>query len=603
MGQAQNMMPLEKLANQYIQNNGVKGIAIVGVKEGKIVYKRGFGSANQQQQMDEKTPLYIASNTKAFVGLAAAKLIANGQLRLEDKMTKYIPASCFPDSLELSEITIQHLLSHTHGLSNEALSFGSSYTGLIGDDYCEVLSRTSQVAKLSDSVFHYSNFGYLIMGQVIQKVSGKNWKSFVESEVFNPLGMTESLTEIEGNSRIAIGYAAPKNEPLSLQKQDNILHAAGGLYSTLTDMGKWLCTFTDLKPKSGPLKDAFSIYENPLAANQDGFGPLSMEAYSFGWNYGKYFDRPFRFHTGQFTGHASYMSYLPEDSMGVFVYVNDQTAGPYISLQLSLLFYNLLLDHPAQAEVQQMLSGAIDGQFSQSESDSKAALSYNNDLLPVGKAFSQDFGELAIDTLNGFYHLKLGNLSSKIYPSKAPNEVLVEFIPGTLERLIISENNERISLQYDEYGSFRYYPPLKKHFDFWVGEWNVSWDEGDGKIGNGTNSITKILDGMAIQEDFRIEDGQSKGFVGTSISILTNQRVWKQTWMDNTGTYYDFTGDVEKGRPVFKTERVVRGASEIIQKMVFNNISKDGFIWDWLGTRDGGKTWNLLWQISYKRKN
>lgn len=78
-------------------------------------------------------------------------------------------------------------------------------------------------------------------------------------------------------------------------------------------------------------------------------------------------------------------------------------------------------------------------------------------------------------------------------------------------------------------------PP--EYFDFWIGRWEVSWDEGDG-MGHGINHIEKTLDGTVIQENFRILKGENEGFKGTSISVYQPRfERWKQAWADNNGGY------------------------------------------------------------------
>ena len=143
----------------------------------------------------------------------------------------------------------------------------------------------------------------------------------------------------------------------------------------------------------------------------------------------------------------------------------------------------------------------------------------------------------------------------------------------------------------------------KAYFDFWVGEWEVTWNEADGKKGKGLNTISKTLDENVINENFRILEGQSKGFKGTSISVYQpRQKRWKQAWADNQGGYFDFVGETDNGKRIFKTQPIKNGDNEVISRMVFKDIKKDSFVWDWESSVDGGKTWKLNWQINYKRK-
>lgn len=139
-------------------------------------------------------------------------------------------------------------------------------------------------------------------------------------------------------------------------------------------------------------------------------------------------------------------------------------------------------------------------------------------------------------------------------------------------------------------------------FDFWVGEWEAIWDEGGGKLGKGINHITKILDQKIIYESFEVLEGQNKGFKGTSISVFQPRlKKWKQAWADNQGGYYDFVGEFEGEKRIFKTAVVERNGESVVARMVFKDIKKDSFTWDWEASKNGGVTWTLLWRIQYKR--
>jgi hypothetical protein len=142
----------------------------------------------------------------------------------------------------------------------------------------------------------------------------------------------------------------------------------------------------------------------------------------------------------------------------------------------------------------------------------------------------------------------------------------------------------------------------KTWFDFWLGKWEASWTESDGKIGHGTNTITKTLDNTVIQENFKVDEGSSKGYLGTSISVYNPQKkTWHQGYADNQGAYFNLVGERQGDKRIFKTEMVKQGEKQIIQRMVFYNITENTMIWDWESTQDGGKTWTLNWRINYKR--
>lgn len=142
------------------------------------------------------------------------------------------------------------------------------------------------------------------------------------------------------------------------------------------------------------------------------------------------------------------------------------------------------------------------------------------------------------------------------------------------------------------------------YLDFWIGEWEVSWSEGDGKKGWGVNHIQKVLDGKVVQENFEILEGKSKGYKGTSISTYhTTAKKWFQCYADNNGAFYHFVGDLDGDKKIFKTEvSKNQEGKDFVQRMVFYKITTASMTWDWEYSNDNGKTWHLNWRIMYKRK-
>jgi hypothetical protein len=146
-------------------------------------------------------------------------------------------------------------------------------------------------------------------------------------------------------------------------------------------------------------------------------------------------------------------------------------------------------------------------------------------------------------------------------------------------------------------------PQAADLFDFWLGDWQVTWKNADGTTGRARNHVQRILDGQVIEEQFEgVPDGSPHVLRGHSLSVLQKSTgLWRQAWADNEGSYFDFTGSVDGERRVFATSLVADGDKVKGQRMVFHDIARDGFTWDWEGTTDGGKTWKLLWQLHYRR--
>ncbi|MGH2521803.1 MAG: DUF1579 family protein [Anaerolineales bacterium] len=138
--------------------------------------------------------------------------------------------------------------------------------------------------------------------------------------------------------------------------------------------------------------------------------------------------------------------------------------------------------------------------------------------------------------------------------------------------------------------------PAAREFDFWLGEWDVTWGEGQ----CGSNRIEAILNSRVILENF---NGQPAiPFRGMSVSVYDFKREqWRQTWVDDTGNYWAFTGGFHAGRMTLQTDDMVEGRP-VKLRMMFYNIAADELDWDWEKSEDSGETWTLLWHIHYRRK-
>jgi hypothetical protein len=142
----------------------------------------------------------------------------------------------------------------------------------------------------------------------------------------------------------------------------------------------------------------------------------------------------------------------------------------------------------------------------------------------------------------------------------------------------------------------------QKQLDFWIGEWNLTWPgQKAGEVAHGSNRIKRILDGCVVEESFSGEIGMH--LRGHSVSIFDAQdKRWKQTWVDNEGGYLDFVGGIKDGQMSFWREVKRPDGTLSMQRMIWRNLTADSFDWSWEGSKDGGKTWSVVWPIHYERK-
>jgi hypothetical protein len=134
--------------------------------------------------------------------------------------------------------------------------------------------------------------------------------------------------------------------------------------------------------------------------------------------------------------------------------------------------------------------------------------------------------------------------------------------------------------------------------DFWLGDWDVSWTGG-----HGTNRLERILDDRVILEQFEgADDDGSPALHGRSWSVFEPARaLWRQTWVDNQGSYFDLVGARVDGWFAFVRNAPEHGA-RARQRMVFRDVDADRFRWTWEFSLDDGASWTLRWEIAYRRR-
>ena len=147
----------------------------------------------------------------------------------------------------------------------------------------------------------------------------------------------------------------------------------------------------------------------------------------------------------------------------------------------------------------------------------------------------------------------------------------------------------------------------QKQFDFWVGDWDLTTPGNKpGEVLHNRNTIKRILGGCIVQENFVGGNDLQQAtppLLGMSVSVFDPvSGKWKQTWVDNQGSYLDFTGEFKNGQMILSREATRPDGTGIWQRMVWKNISADELDWSWERSKDGGKTWEVLWPIHYKRR-
>jgi CubicO group peptidase (beta-lactamase class C family) len=311
----------------------VPGLAIAIVKNESVVYSKGFGvrELGKPERVDSHTLFAIGSNTKAFTSAAAAIMVDRQKMRWDDKVASYLPGFQLYDPYVTREITIRDALSHRSGLGRQGdmLWYGNSY------DRDEVLRRVRYLKPNSSfrSKFGYSNIMFLAAGQSVAAAAGESWDDVVVSEIFRPLGMTESNTSVDslaGKADVATPHsiAGDRAIPIPWRKLDNVA-PAGSINSSVADMTHWIEMQLDTGVYAGrKIISAKSLYETHspqtiIASPPDSLFPSNhFSDYAMGWVLQDYLGRELVWHNGGIDGMLSEVRLVPEARLGIVILSN-----------------------------------------------------------------------------------------------------------------------------------------------------------------------------------------------------------------------------------------------------------------------------------------
>jgi CubicO group peptidase (beta-lactamase class C family) len=311
----------------------IPGLAIAVVKDDKIIYAKGFGvqEIGKNETVNEKTVFPIASATKAFTAAALGILADEGKLKIDDKITKFLPEFQLYDPFVTKEITIRDLLAHKTGLADaDILRFGDY-------DRAEILRRARFLPPSGSfrSQFSYNNQMYLAAGQIIPAITQKSWDLFLKERIFTPLGMTAtgtSVKELENNPNAARPHAkiSGKVQAIPYLSVDNSA-PSGAINSNVVDMAQWLrlqlgkgavggqqiLSSAIIKEMHSPqITIPYKTLENKI------YGEPQFLTYGLGWYVQDYRGKKVVQHGGRHPGMTAQVGFMPEENLGVVILTN-----------------------------------------------------------------------------------------------------------------------------------------------------------------------------------------------------------------------------------------------------------------------------------------
>ncbi|HWY70173.1 MAG TPA: serine hydrolase [Terriglobales bacterium] len=307
---------MEQVVQSYVSAKQFMGSVLVA-REGKVLLSHGYGSANFEWGVPNSptTKFRLGSITKQFTAACILLLEERGKLKTDDLVKKYLPNA--PAAWD--KITIYHLLTHTSGIP--------SFTGFPDYASTEAVKTTPEklVERFRDKPlefqpgekWNYSNSGYVLLGYLIERISGQGYSEFVQQNIFDPLGMKDS--GYDSNSAIiphrAEGYTAkPKGLEHAGYIDMSIPFSAGALYSTTEDLLRW-----EQGLFGGKLLSASSVQKMTTAFKSN---------YAFGLGVRDDKGHKVIEHGGGIEGFNTQLAYYPDDKLVVAVLGNLNGGAP-----------------------------------------------------------------------------------------------------------------------------------------------------------------------------------------------------------------------------------------------------------------------------------
>jgi CubicO group peptidase (beta-lactamase class C family) len=348
---------LNPVVERAMKEFEVPGVAVLVVKDGKVVVSRGYGvrKLGESAPVTPQTMFGVASHTKAFTAAAMALLVEEGKVKWDDRVIDHLPDFQMSDPYVTREMRIRDLFTHRSGL---ALGAGDLMYFPPSDLSRAEIVRRLRFVPLAYSFrerYAYDNILYVVAGEVIARVSGMSWDEFLKRRIFDPLGMkstTTSVKALRGHGDVAFPHAMDEGRltPLPLADSDN-WGAAAAVITNLEDFSRWVLVQLGGGELEG--RRLFSQAQQremwtpvSMVPTRPGEGVLAQaapqfSAYALGWNVSDYRGRRTIHHSGGLAGMVTRTVLVPDLQLGVSVFTNQEAGQAFNAIIYTVLDHYL----------------------------------------------------------------------------------------------------------------------------------------------------------------------------------------------------------------------------------------------------------------------
>ncbi len=312
---------------------GLPGAAVVIVKDSVVVFQRGYGLKAANQRLDSvgvNTVFRIGSLSKGFAGVLTGILVAEGDLRWDDRIVRYVPEFELSSADQTRQITLRHLLSHTTGLPYHA------YTNMIEAGYgLRDIAKNFSKLRLHGKpgqIFSYQNAAFSLVGEAMQASTGKSYPSLLRRKIFEPAGMRNASADWESIQRCT-DRALPHRgaAPESITQRYYNAAPAGGVNASIADMGEWLLLLLGYKPQIVSTATLDEVFRPVIRTGRErqrfhsAAGPADAY-YAMGWRLLSAGADTIVYHGGAVNDFRSEIAFHRRDGIGICVLFNTPTS-------------------------------------------------------------------------------------------------------------------------------------------------------------------------------------------------------------------------------------------------------------------------------------
>ena len=363
-GQLPESQAIDSVFLEWNKDN-VPGCALGIMKDGQLIYSRGYGLANMEYGIPNSAAsvFRIGSTSKQFTAACIVLLAEQGKLSLDDTLRSFFPD--FPEYAE--KITVRHLLNHTSGIRDYLqLTY---LKGLRDDDFyldadvMKWLTNQDDLNFAPGDEFLYSNSGYWLLGQIVNRVAGKNMAEFAREAIFMPLGMVDTHFHNDHKQIVknrASGYAPKEKGDFEISMTTLDMIGDGGIFTTINDIKKW----DDAFYASAVLSRSFWEEMTRQGVLNNG----EVIDYASGLEIGTYKGMNTIRHGGAFVGFRAELLRFPEEHLSIAIFANRADADPWAKAEqvAGLLLKDKLVEpEEANEEIAQTVAPAPEFQLSQ----------------------------------------------------------------------------------------------------------------------------------------------------------------------------------------------------------------------------------------------